>query len=186
MAFLVQVARVPVRACLDRTPTDRAPHQASTPAETVPASPPFRGHSDGRLSTGPASLSFGLPAEVVSVPASRRLVATFLAGLDVDDALVSDAELVVSELVTNAVGAAGPVARVHVHLRVEGGRHHVRLRLEVVDDGPGFDLPARPELPGPGALSGRGLPIVATLGEGLSVQRRKGCTVVTTTLVGAT
>ncbi|GAB2878532.1 ATP-binding protein [Streptomyces mayteni] len=72
--------------------------------------------------------------------------------------LAEPAELVVSELVTNAVQhGRGPLAFRVAWFAVRG-----RLRLTVWDDGPGW-APLRPARPADDVESGRGLLIVAAL-----------------------
>ena len=72
--------------------------------------------------------------------------------------LAEPAELVVSELVTNAVQhGRGPLA-----FRVAWFAVRARLRLTVWDDGPGL-APLRPSRPADDAPSGRGLLIVAAV-----------------------
>lgn len=83
---------------------------------------------------------------------ARRLTATTLDG--VADGLADDAELVVTELVTNAVlHGASPI-----HLRVRGRRH--RVRIEVSDSGQ--SLPLRPHRRSDG-MTGRGLEVIESL-----------------------
>ena len=107
---------------------------------------------------------------------SERFPATLHAAHDVADALApvsgelgeraaQDLRLLATELVANAVRHTG-VARgsVEVQLRLEGDVVH----LSVLDDGPGFEAPARPvDTAGGrrrlGAVPGR--PVRAALGE---------------------
>jgi len=83
---------------------------------------------------------------------SRRFVRELLA--DADRSLVADAELVVSELVTNAIIHANsePLLEVHVHPD--------RVRIEVYDAAP--DLPLERE-PAPREPGGRGIRVVSEL-----------------------
>lgn len=76
--------------------------------------------------------------------------------------VIDDAELVVSELVTNAVRAGADT--VHVALRL----HHGELELDVTDDGPGW-----PRLVEPGERDprGRGLVLVDALADRWRAQR---------------
>lgn len=99
---------------------------------------------------------------------ARRLTRSFLAGRT--DETAADAELVVSELVTNATRACEQ--RCRMSLRLDAGE----LIVEVRDEGPGL-----PELRplAPLAESGRGLALVHALAQRWSVQpdRRGGKTV---------
>ena len=96
-----------------------------------------------------------LPATPGAVTDARRFAADWLRGrVDPDDTLVDDVELIVSELVTNAVQAHSTT--VEITLTYEGGGVHIA----VTDDGAG-----RPERqhPGPHDVHGRGLRIVDTV-----------------------
>lgn len=101
----------------------------------------------------------GSPA---SVTEARRFVTTFLAAWPVVDA----AELIVSELATNAIR--------HSNSRRFGGRFHVEIRAEldrvwlgVTDEGG----PAAPVMHSPGdeEEGGRGLLLVTTLADSCGV-----------------
>jgi len=81
----------------------------------------------------------------------------------------SAAALVFGELTANAMRhAPGPI---DVELSWDDGETPV---LCVDDDGPGFDAPARTELPGHEAESGRGLFLVAALTRAFTTTRRAG------------
>lgn len=95
----------------------------------------------------------------IKAPAQARL------GLEplrehLDPDRLEDVRLLVSELVTNSVLYAGePGMWVEVHYGLADGR----LRVEVVDAGPGFTAPSHdPELED---LSGRGLFLVRALSD---------------------
>lgn len=60
----------------------------------------------------------------------------------VDDALVDDAALLVSEIVSNSVRHAGLRAADAIQVRVRGSNS--TLHVEVVDPGPGFDPESLP------------------------------------------
>jgi anti-sigma regulatory factor (Ser/Thr protein kinase) len=94
----------------------------------------------------------------LSAPAAARRALQRLSGY-VDDDLVERGRLVVTELVTNSVRHAGLTAA-QIDLLVSARRD--LLRLEVIDDGAGFDPAAtRPEPAR--ADGGWGLGIVAQL-----------------------
>jgi signal transduction histidine kinase len=91
---------------------------------------------------------------------ARRLTRSFLAGRT--EEAVADAELVVSELVTNATRVSEH--RCRMSLRMDAGGE---LVVEVRDDGPGLPR-VRP--PSQTAESGRGLALVHALTQRWSVQ----------------
>lgn len=101
-----------------------------------------------------------LPDDVLSVREARSVVRDVLELWGYRD-LVADAELVVSELVTNAVVHADSGCAVIVN-RGEGG-----VRIEVQDQGPGW--PDR-QTPGASAEGGRGLMIVSALSTAWGIQ----------------
>lgn len=76
--------------------------------------------------------------------------------------LAADAELVVSELVTNAVQAGAETVDVGLRL------HHGELEIEVADDGPGWPLLVRP---GEQEAHGRGLVLVDALAHRWRTER---------------
>jgi anti-sigma regulatory factor (Ser/Thr protein kinase) len=69
---------------------------------------------------------------------------------------IADAELVVSELVTNSVRSGAATVRVLLEL------HHGELELDVSDDGPGWPTLVRPDA---GEAHGRGLVLVDALAD---------------------
>jgi serine phosphatase RsbU (regulator of sigma subunit)/anti-sigma regulatory factor (Ser/Thr protein kinase) len=101
--------------------------------------------------------------DVDAVPQARRFAAEALR--DVDPSVVDDVELVVSELVTNALlhGSAPVVLR----LSTIGGR----VRVEVEDGG--RELPVRMRTD-PTAMTGRGLSLVARLSSEWGVEPAEG------------
>jgi hypothetical protein len=82
------------------------------------------------------------------VPRARRFVRSSLAGEPAH--LISNAELVVSELVTNASLHAEPP--IVVRLFLQGG-----VRIEIEDHGPGLPILSRPNVD---SMTGRGLSLV--------------------------
>jgi anti-sigma regulatory factor (Ser/Thr protein kinase) len=104
------------------------------------------------------------PPVAASVPASRRFVTRQLADWGLDD-LVEEAELLVSELVTNALSHAGTTVKVAINV-------DTRLTVCVTDERPDV-LPApRGDMVGPEAEEGRGLTLVALLSADWGVRRR--------------
>ena len=105
------------------------------------------------------SLWLELPARPQSVAAARAGVAD----LDSLDERTREAVLiVVSELVTNAVRHAGLTSAESVIVRAS--RLADRVRVEVVDNGPGFDRDRVAEIP-PSVHGGFGLRLVEQLAE---------------------
>ncbi|MBO1330548.1 ATP-binding protein [Streptomyces sp. VRA16 Mangrove soil] len=90
---------------------------------------------------------------------ARRLTRSFLAGRP--DSATADAELVVSELVTNATKASA--GRCRMSLRLDAGE----LTVAVHDDGPGVP---RLKTASQSAESGRGITLVRALASRWSVE----------------
>ena len=115
-----------------------------------------------------------LPSEPAAVGQARRWAGNQLAAMydqppattyDRPDSVVDDIELVVSELVSNAIQT-----RTHrLDLALEA--HHRSLRVEATDDAPG--LPTRRQ-PSPDALRGRGLTIVEAIASHWGVDPHHG------------
>ena len=80
-------------------------------------------------------------------------------------AVISDATLIASELVTNAVLAGATTIRLELSVT------DAQLRIEVHDDAPGEVQLAKPEV---GATSGRGLLLVAAVARGWGVEPGDG------------
>lgn len=96
------------------------------------------------------------PATRVAASDARRFAGHWLRGTvgAPDDSLIEDVELIVSELVTNAVQAGA--ASVQLNLIYEGGGVHIA----VTDDGAGQPEPQHPSVYD---VHGRGLRIVDTV-----------------------
>jgi anti-sigma regulatory factor (Ser/Thr protein kinase) len=92
---------------------------------------------------------------------------------ELEPVMLDDLLLVVSELVTNAV-RHGP-DRGPIHLEVQ--RDHV-VRIEVQDQGEGFERPARPRPRQEFPIGGFGLTVVGRLATGWGVTRRGATTLV--------
>lgn len=108
--------------------------------------------------------SFPFVAGTVSATDARHFARDVLEGWECH-ALVADAELVVSELVTNAVLHAGTSGRLVLRLGPE------RLRIEVVDEGSGEP---RPQPWDPLRPGGRGLLIVSEIARRWGVEHLDG------------
>jgi PAS domain S-box-containing protein len=114
---------------------------------------------------------------LVAVPVARHLFLEWAYHQALGAADVDDLVLVVSELCTNAVRmASGEERGVTLRAWPEGPD----LVIEVQDDGPGFegDVPSGEDLPPLEQVSGRGLFLVQSLADSVSVVSTPGGTVV--------
>jgi serine/threonine-protein kinase RsbW len=120
------------------------------------------------LAAGARDIERVFLARPIAVGEARRL----LVQLELQEAMHDKVELLISELMTNAVRQPGNgTVAVHVTNQRE------RVRLEVHDSGAGFD-PAAVAPTDPGTPGGNGLVIVAALSDAWGVDtRRDGCTV---------
>lgn len=112
-----------------------------------------------------------------TIPLGRHLLADWLEHLALDDAERADLLLVASELCSNAVRhASGAPGALALRAHVAGDA----VVIEVEDDGQGFELAARygDELPDLEAERGRGLYVVDSLSDEVTVVCRDGHTVV--------
>ena len=82
---------------------------------------------------------------------------------------LEDAQLLVSELVTNAIRHAGLHADDVIRLIVVTGEH--ALRIEVCNPGQGFEVPEPAPAPDPARRSGWGLYLVRELSDRWGVER---------------
>jgi anti-sigma regulatory factor (Ser/Thr protein kinase) len=104
---------------------------------------------------GPFMLFDG-PCDTTTASTVRRALRDLQAVLEVRSRTVEDLELAATELITNAVRAGA------LHLDIQLSVLLPRLELAVTDDGPGMPTPREPA---PGAVTGRGLQILAALAD---------------------
>ncbi len=120
----------------------------------------------GAMSPHVVELRFRHAARPAAIGRARHEVEDALTTQDVDDATSGDLMLLVSELVTNAVRhARGDSFEVRLELGPE------RVRLEVRDEGAGFQPSIQPSEDGTG---GYGLYIVDRLADRWGVERDPG------------
>lgn len=131
-------------------------------ASSPDALPLERSHG-GSLSR-PHRDAFQLTAVRTSVAEARRLVLARLREWGIDAPARDDAQLVVSELFTNAVRHTDS-EKIGCALRMIGSR----LRVEVIDQGRGPTVPL-PRHAGVDGESGRGLLLVTALAEDWGVR----------------
>ena len=112
--------------------------------------------------------SFAIPAGVDAPALARQVVDKFTAAFAAD--FQESARLLATELVTNSVlhGAAGPTHTIGLTVTLSP----TRLRVEVTDAGPGFDLPEGLHMGGhDGAAGGFGLRLLDMLADRWGVER---------------
>ncbi|MEU7468148.1 ATP-binding protein [Streptomyces sp. NPDC044984] len=121
-------------------------------------------------SLGSNEVTFRLSRCRRSVPRSRAVLHAVLGGWGAGPDVLDSAELVLSELVTNALRVRVPSDR-QVGVRIARLLEDGLLRLEVSDAGPG-----RPEVRAPGddETGGRGLLLVEALAHRWGVDERAG------------
>ncbi len=124
------------------------------------------------------TLDLSVDATPGSLPGLRHSVTTWLAPRHLPDTLLNSIQVVLSELVANAVEASGPAEQVDVHLAVQHGAMSVEVRNPSRRTRP----VTIPTMADPLSPRGRGLAIVGSLTDELSLEERDGHTVATATL----
>lgn len=132
-------------------------------------------HEDARLyhdvtADRPGTLSRELSADVTAPARARRAAGELRAAIGIDR--FPDLELMISELVTNAVQHGRHSGDHSIGLVIEVGRDEVRVT--VGDHGDGFERPPAPEN---GQPRGRGLMIVDRLASRWGIEPRSPTTV---------
>lgn len=154
--------------------TDSAPRKATPPVSPLHGTTPFPRQRSGAARTQPPREHFELPAVPRSVATARHLTRRLTDRWGLPQSTRDTAELVVSELVTNAV-LHTPSERVACRVEYRGDR----LRVEVTDEGRGL-RGHTPRPAGPDAECGRGLLLLDALSVrwgALSAEEAEGCTV---------
>ncbi|MFJ1805374.1 MULTISPECIES: ATP-binding protein [unclassified Streptomyces] len=123
-----------------------------------------------QASTSTHEITCRLPRSRASVPRARAMLQAVLGEWGVSQDALEAAELVLSELVTNALRVRVPSDR-QVGVRIARSPADGLLRLEVSDAGPG-----RPEVRAPSdeETGGRGLLLVEALAHRWGVEQRAG------------
>jgi anti-sigma regulatory factor (Ser/Thr protein kinase) len=122
------------------------------------AAPETSWGGEERRSAGPAQPWLSLPAQPTSVAEGRRLVAR-IDGMP--PPVLEAAQIVVSELLTNALEHSGVAPSQTIALRLS--RHGDRLRIDVDDGGGAFSGSSEDPPRSYGRHRGRGLRIVGRL-----------------------
>ena len=112
-------------------------------------------------------LTLALPRDEFSVPVARRMLSRALDVLGVDEQVVADIELALTEACTNVLDHAGGVADYEVVALIDG-RSCV---LEVTDEGVGYNGGVAGEAP-MHAEGGRGLQLMQAVVDHVSVAKR--------------
>jgi serine/threonine-protein kinase RsbW len=127
----------------------------------------------------PAATAWTVSAESAAIGAAREHAVGWLAGAGAPSSVAHDAELVVSELVTNAVQASQPGAAI----RIEVASSSSGWRISVSDGGGDFRLLPEDRRTEPLSAGGRGLRVVSRVASPPSVhQDADGWTTVSTVL----
>ena len=126
-------------------------------------------------------LALAIEPTYAAVSHARAQTRLFLEQAGVDRPLVDDVELVVAELLANAVESE-PDAPAELDLLLDGGRAHVTISNHTDLDDP-IDIPVRPA-GDPLAEGGWGLTIVAAVVDGMWIHRRDSVLSVTCLLSG--
>ena len=115
-------------------------------------------------------VSVELPVEAEAAAIAREVVADALVEVPVPEDRVEDLRLLTSEIVTNAVRHAGLAREDTIGVAVEVSER--RVRVEVADEGPGFDPSDLPDPP-PERVGGWGLHLVEQLSDRWGVIRNE-------------
>ena len=107
-------------------------------------------------------VSLAVPVEAEAPAIAREVVAHALVGVPVPRDRIEDLRLLTSEIVANAVRHAGLAEKDTIGVAVEVSER--RVRVEVADDGPGFDPLDLPESSLDG-IGGWGLRLVKQLAD---------------------
>ncbi len=118
----------------------------------------------GAVPPVPVTTSIDLPPTLDAAALARRYLAEHANGLGAE--LVYDAQLLVTELVANAVKHGRPAITLQLRLEPPG------IGVRVHDDGDGLPVVTRD--PSPDQPSGRGLRIVSTLASDWGIETSPG------------
>ena len=105
-------------------------------------------------------LTLALPRDEYSVPVARRVLARSLDVLGVDEAVVADIELALTEACTNVLDHAADTDEYEVSAGIDG----TVCVIEVIDRGAGFDSSTQGLVDAePSAEDGRGIQLMRAL-----------------------
>ena len=112
------------------------------------------------------TLRLGLPRESESVPVVRRILKHALQAIRIEDAVINDVEVALTEAVTNVLDHAGGTEEYEVTASISG----CDCVIEVMDRGFGFD-DSEPSSPPDEAEGGRGLLLMKAVSDRVSLSR---------------
>ena len=115
-------------------------------------------------------VSVDIPARAEAAALAREIIAGALVEVRVPEGRIEDLRLLTSEVVTNAVRHAGLAPGDTIRVAVDASER--RIRVEVGEDGPGFDPSALPE-PSLERVGGWGLHLVNRLSDRWGVVRNE-------------
>jgi serine phosphatase RsbU (regulator of sigma subunit)/anti-sigma regulatory factor (Ser/Thr protein kinase) len=107
-----------------------------------------------------------VPADIAALSDARRRVRDWLEARAVEDRTLDDTELVLAELLANAVEASPDDGVIELRVGIASDR----VAVDVTDHGTGFTLPPEEVVPDPLAPRGRGLRIVRAAAVRVDVQ----------------
>ena len=114
-------------------------------------------------------LTLALPHDEYSVPVARRVLARSLEVLGVDDDVVADIELALTEACTNVLDHAADTDEYEVSAGIDGAV----CVIEVIDRGSGFDVATQGLTEAePSAEDGRGIQLMRALVDEVSFTSR--------------
>ena len=114
-------------------------------------------------------LSLALPRDEFSVPVARRILARSLDVLGVDETVVADIELALTEACTNVLDHANDTDDYEVSAGIDG----TICIIEVIDRGTGFDGDSEGRDPAdPEAEDGRGIALMRSLVDEVTFTNR--------------
>jgi serine/threonine-protein kinase RsbW len=122
------------------------------------------------------ALDLSLPADSRILATTRKVLRLYLQEFGAPQEIVDDVILAMDEACTNVVKHAYPDGRdLDANYRLRADLQQDRILIEVVDDGIGFDMMAKPvvrhEDGDPrGAMSGRGLEVMRRLMTSVEVE----------------
>lgn len=119
-------------------------------------------------------LRYRFSPSTVTIPLARHLLADWIGYQPIEPSCHDDLLFVATELCTNAIQASsGAPGSLELRAAIEADA----VTIEVEDDGGGYELDAGEEAPDPEVSSGRGLFLVRSLTDEITVNRRDGRTV---------